>query len=34
MGFAETDITITFQKDLTTGDISKMIDPTTIIEGK
>lgn len=34
MGFAETDITITFQKDLITGDISKMIDPTTVIEGK
>ncbi len=34
LGFEEKDITVTFQEDLTKGDISKMIDPTTIVEGK
>lgn len=34
LGFEEKDITVTFQKDLTQGDIRKMIDPTTIIDGK
>lgn len=34
LGFKEKDITVTFRKDLTKGDLSKMIDPTTTIEGK
>ena len=34
LGFAEKDIIVTFRKDFTTKDILKMIDPTTVIEGK
>lgn len=34
MGFDESDVTVTFNKDFTAADVLKMIDPTTIIEGK
>lgn len=34
MGFDEKDITVTFRKDFTAGDILKMVDPTTVVEGK
>ncbi len=34
MGFDEKDITVTFRKDFTAADILKMVDPTTVIEGR
>lgn len=34
MGFDESDITITFRKDFTSKEILKMVDPTTIVDGK
>lgn len=34
LGFDEKDVTVTFSKDFTAKDILKMVDPTTIIEGK
>ena len=34
LGYDENDITVTFNKDFTAADIMKMVDPTTVIEGK
>ena len=34
LGYDENDITVTFNKDFTAADIMKMVDPTTVVEGK
>ena len=34
LGYDEKDITVTFNKDFTAADIMKMVDPTTVVEGK
>lgn len=34
LGYDENEITVTFNKDFTAADIMKMVDPTTVIEGK
>ena len=34
MGFDENNITVTFRKDFTANDILRMVDPTTVVEGK